>query len=310
MARIVLVHGIGRTRENADSLQQAWTDAIATGVQAAGHADLAGQIRRDLTARMAFYADLYLRPGAQGPGDDPTPDPLLDELVLAWLEHAADRAEDARDRDEAARALREIALADGSAMAIGQAQGYQQTLRPPMNVLLRLRWFTGLAVSGIASIRPALREVTRYFDGDEPIRAEATQRVRNLIGPDTRLVIAHSLGTVVAYEALHHTTHHVALITLGSPLGMRTVIYDRIQPRPPTVPPTVTAWDNFVDRDDLIAATIDLAPLFKPINNGPAPTTHAHLNNRAQPHTATHYLTSNAVGQAVATALTDPPNTP
>jgi alpha-beta hydrolase superfamily lysophospholipase len=41
--------------------------------------------------------------------------------------------------------------------------------------------------------------------------------VLELIGPETRLVIAHSLGSVVAYEALHRTERPVTLIILGSP---------------------------------------------------------------------------------------------
>jgi Alpha/beta hydrolase family len=107
----------------------------------------------------------------------------------------------------------------------------------------------------------ALTQVTRYLTDDE-IRAYAQQQVLDAIGPDTRLVIGHSLGAVVAYEALHHIHHPTALLTLGSPLALRTVVYDRLRPTPSHVPPTVTRWDNLVDRDDLVAAHLDLAPYF------------------------------------------------
>jgi hypothetical protein len=44
------------------------------------------------------------------------------------------------------------------------------------------------------------------------------------------------------------------LVTLGSPLGMWTRIYDRIQPRPPDYPNAVHRWVNVADPNDLVAA--------------------------------------------------------
>jgi hypothetical protein len=46
------------------------------------------------------------------------------------------------------------------------------------------------------------------------------------------------------------------LITLGSPLGLRTVVYDRVVPQPPCYPPRVQWWVNIADRNDLIAAEL------------------------------------------------------
>ena len=116
-------------------------------------------------------------------------------------------------------------------------------------------------------------------------------------------MIGHSLGSVVAYEALHHTSHPTSFITLGSPLGMRTLVYDKLQPQPPSIPTSVTAWHNFADIDDLVAAVLDLAPHFSPTNSTTI-TTNSDLDNEATPHDAVSYLTKKSVGHAVTAALT------
>ena len=154
----------------------------------------------------------------------------------------------------------------------------------------------------------ALTQVTRYL-ADDDIRSFAQQQVLDAIDSDTRIVIGHSLGSVVAYEALHRTSQPTALLTLGSPLGLRTVIYDKLRPRPPHVPPSVTCWDNLVDVDDLVAAHLNLAPYFPSAPGSTVtPRTTATLDNGAKPHEATHYLTKRTTGLIVADALSDRSN--
>jgi hypothetical protein len=148
-------------------------------------------------------------------------------------------------------------------------------------------------------------QVTRYMS-DEDIRTQAQQRVLNLIDYDTRLVIGHSLGSVVAYESLHHTKRPIALITLGSPLGLQNVIYrkGRLQVWPPHVPPTVTSWYNFAAKDDLVAARLDIAPYFPSAPDRTVrPISHI-VDTGSKPHDIVHYLTQPSCGQAVSYALT------
>lgn len=306
MATIVLVHGIAQEQYSADTLEAAWLPALAGGVRTSGAhalADLLWRHRADgrIDTRMAYYGDLFLSAGAQGgpssdPGDDVAAE-LTESLARALLENAAAFAADPRDRTEAARRL-------GQLDPHGEAQGARSALRPALNGLAALRWFAPLGV-GVAgrTVWRALSQVTRYL-GDERVRAEAQSRVRTQIGPDTRLVIGHSLGSVVAYEALHHCEHPVALLTLGSPLGLRTVVYDLLRPAPPTVPVAVTRWDNLVDRDDLVAARVDLAELFPAAAGSTVlPVTAPLVDNGAKPHDATHYLTKSEVGGIVSAVL-------
>jgi pimeloyl-ACP methyl ester carboxylesterase len=76
-----------------------------------------------------------------------------------------------------------------------------------------------------------------------------------VLGLGPTLVVAHSLGSVVAFETLHEHVCSVPLwVTLGSPLAMRAVVWPKVRPRPPTTPDTVVRWLNFWNRDDVIAA--------------------------------------------------------
>jgi hypothetical protein len=112
-----------------------------------------------------------------------------------------------------------------------------------------------------------------------------------------------SLGTVVAYGALHRIEQPLPLlVTMGSPLGMRTVTYDRLRPQPAAVPAMVKSWVNVADPDDLVAADLDLARRF-PGADGVLES-HWTVDNGGKAHEATHYLAKAIIGQRVVRAMT------
>ncbi|MFD0597424.1 hypothetical protein ACFQZ4_38305 [Catellatospora coxensis] len=76
-----------------------------------------------------------------------------------------------------------------------------------------------------------LKQVTSYFT-DPAVRAAARDRFAAAIGDDTRVVVAHSLGSVVAYEALCARPGWPVtdLVTLGSPLGVPHLVTHRLDP--------------------------------------------------------------------------------
>jgi len=303
MSVIVLVHGIAQEQRSADSLEASWLPALVGGVRAAGSPHLADELWRaarpgQIDTRMAFYGDLFLKDGAQGAGDDEAADSdLAEELARAWLETAASRGS-AKDRAVAAQVLAQL-TGDQS-----RAQGAWAALRPAVNGLTRIPWFApmGIAAAG-RFVKRALGQVTRYLT-DDAIRAAAIGRVKTQIGPETRLVIGHSLGSVVGYETLFEVDQPLALITLGSPLGLRRVVYDRLRPQPPRIPPPVQAWTNIADVDDLVASVLDLRRQFPP---GPGQAAISYdskrVDNGAAPHAAEHYLGKASVGAAVIQAI-------
>ncbi|TDC76208.1 hypothetical protein [Streptomyces hainanensis] len=129
-----------------------------------------------------------------------------------------------------------------------------------------LRWLCGQVAQRTQStpavversVRLFFPEVTRYFG--TPAREAVQDRVvRALKHHRPQVVIAHSLGSVVTYEALHRLPElEVDLfLTLGSPLALPTAIFHRLQPPPVdgrgTRPPGVARWVNVADVGDFVA---------------------------------------------------------
>ncbi|MFF4776908.1 hypothetical protein ACFY05_28995 [Microtetraspora fusca] len=102
-------------------------------------------------------------------------------------------------------------------------------------------------------------EVATYLGGGDP-RVKARDTVADVIRRrQPRVVVAHSLGSVVAYEAFwaHPDLSADLLVTLGSPLAMRNVVFERLLPVPVqgrgARPPGVGRWINIADKDDIAA---------------------------------------------------------
>ena len=88
-------------------------------------------------------------------------------------------------------------------------------------------------------------------------------QVSQHLNSNTKAIIGHSLGSVVAYETLQTratTSPLPLLITLGSPLGL-SAINRRLQ-RPPAYPPGLKRWVNIAAPDDIVAARPDLISVF------------------------------------------------
>jgi hypothetical protein len=91
------------------------------------------------------------------------------------------------------------------------------------------------------------------------------------------------------------------LITLGSPLGLGSVVYPRLRPQPPSWPPDVDRWVNVAHRDDFIAVEPRLAPLFRS-TDGRLVEDH-ELVSKHEHHGIAGYLERPETGLAVAEAL-------
>jgi hypothetical protein len=304
MAEIVLVHGIDQQQKSADSLESEWLPALAGGVRTAGFPDVADRIWRgavdvaNIETRMAFYGSLFLVPGQQG--DDPgefteEEAAFAEQLAMEWLKRAAGRASKARIREIGGSELAYVSK------QLGVEQGAGSLVRSAIRSVGKISWFAPYGM-GLAErfVNRSLAQVTRYLT-DQMIRSAALEAVFKLIGPETKVLIGHSLGSVVAYEAVHLMKHPLPLLlTLGSPLGLQTIVYQRLRPQPPGFPPKLLRWVNVADRDDFIAAEPDLLELF---NSGvPAEAvfeTGYTVDNGASPHNGQFYLGKAQVGRPI-----------
>ena len=309
MAEIILVHGIDQQQMTADKLESVWLPALAGGVRVAGFPDVADRIWRDagkagsIQTRMALYGTLFLTPGQQG--DDPgdfTPEEAVfaEALALEWLSHVSERATKEKTRETGERELAYVTK------QMGTEQGAGSVVRSAISSLAKITWFAPFGM-GFAErfIRRSLAQVTRYFTNDK-IRTAALDSVLKLIGPETKVLIGHSLGSVIAYEAAHLMKQPLPLLlTIGSPLGLQTIIYQRLRPQPPRFPSTVQRWVNVADRDDFIAVEPDLKELFgADVPAGARLEGGYTVDNGADPHKCDFYLGKEQVGKPLGEVFT------
>jgi hypothetical protein len=308
MAEIILVHGVDQQQMTADKLESEWIPALAGGVRVAGFPTIADRIWRDaampggIETRMAFYGHLFLTPGQQGddPGDFTVEQAKLAEtLALEWLNRAATQATKENIRESAGRELAYVTH------QMGAEQGIGKLVRGAIGSLAKIPWFAPFGM-GFAErfVRRSLAQVTKYLT-DDMIRSAALKSVFELVGPNTKVLIGHSLGSVVAYEAVHLINQPIQLlITLGSPLGLHTIVYERLHPQPPSFPANLQRWVNVADQDDFIAAEPHLEGLFgRSMPTGAVFDGGYTVDNGADPHNANFYLGKAQVGRPLGEVL-------
>jgi hypothetical protein len=275
----MLVHGIGQQRKSAAVLHDELIEALNKG--------LAG-IRDPMPAQdflCSFYGDLFLPGGMKAAGD-----PFYD----------------ARDVSEAEAALIELwwleaARTDPAVVGPSEAVKVRvpRTIQHALDALSRSTFFSGIAERAMIG---DLKQVTSYLG---PLRQRIRQRVKDSITPDIRVVIGHSLRSVVAYEALAElkSSDVRVLVTMGSPLGIRNLIFDKLEPPPVNGqgvwPGAIEHWVNIVDMGDVVAIEKKLSRLFG------ERVADRVVDNGSQAHDASMYLRTRAAGEAVALGLQD-----
>ncbi|MET7285122.1 hypothetical protein [Streptomyces sp. NPDC005573] len=316
--RLVFVHGVGGPRDAAAELA-GWTAALASGMRAAGHSDVAdGLSDGEVDRRFVHYADLFRPAQAQGSGAGDEADEatagillqLLDEM-LAGLAGALPQTPRSEHEEQAARIL---AHARVQTAPRAQEQGTMAGARRALNAattVLSTRMFRGLGQWTAPKLMVRdLGQVARYLARRETdasgltLDARVRDRVAPELGPATTVLVAHSLGTVVSWETLHERPARTGLlVTLGSPLGMRTVVWPRLVPRPQRTPEKVDAWLNFFDHDDPVAVRQRLEDDFGPNSAMVGPVSRRVDSTGFWVHPARLYLEQPAVAGPIAEAL-------
>ncbi|MFE1795182.1 hypothetical protein ACFW9L_03350 [Streptomyces sp. NPDC059517] len=313
--QLLFVHGIGRLRDTAAEHRE-WLEALAAGAKSAGMADILPILTRGDLCDVTFanYSDLFNRPGSQGQsteGLDEHAVAVMAELLNAVLEELSDTFPAGGGSPEAF-VLRDARFQLDAVVEQRQTQGLGEIGRRLVAItttMLRLpgvrrsaQWMNGQAFFF------QLAQVGRYLDRrTSKASVGVAVRARLLDGLDPSrpvVVVSHSLGTVVAYEALHDFAGTVPLwVTLGSPLALGTVVLDRLVPRPATCPEVTASWLNFWDRDDVVAGRPQLAKWIGPNSDGVEAVTKRVDSAGVWTHTATKYLKHAVVARPVIEAL-------
>ena len=152
-----------------------------------------------------------------------------------------------------------------------------------------------------------LKQVTRFLT-DRSVKDLVLARVDEQVGQGTGVLIGHSLGSVVAYEylCLYRPPSVKLLVTLGSPLGIPKLVFDRLIPVPTdhggAWPGAVARWVNVADPDDIVALRKQLAGLFPGSSHGQAVDDRL-VDNGGQPHAIDRYLNARQTGSVLGDAL-------
>jgi len=133
------------------------------------------------------------------------------------------------------------------------------------------------------------------------LRERMRARIEPLVDDDTRVIVAHSLGTVLSYMAIcNHPQWNVhTFVTLGSPLAspmLDSLLGPAPDGGPRPWPGRVERWVNVRAVGDK-AAAIPLAERFGPRVED------VLVDNGHRAHAPEPYLNSRATGEAIAAAL-------
>lgn len=240
---IIGIHGL-RNKPPADNLQALWARGILDGLQRnEGRTSDEGP-----RFKMVYWADVTYPEGSLDPRDYP--------------------------------------VYDGTGKFPEYEEGFWASLRAFGSDLLdtpldAAKQLTGIDPAGEVFLRKRFEDLHRYYN-EADIRDALRKRMRDaLTSPENVgkrvMVIAHSMGSIVAYDTLRligQERRDIVVdhfVTIGSPLGLPTVKYkiweenDRVR-----TPSIVRKWTNLSERRDPVAFDTHLARDFKPNDAGVA----------------------------------------
>lgn len=114
--------------------------------------------------------------------------------------------------------------------------------------------------AGEGSAQWEAEALARYLT-DQKLRHELRDSVQAAVQADTRVIVGHGIGALIAYEALCVVGEGVAVtfVTLGAALSGPAQIFQRTEPRPRDEqghwPAAVRHWTNIVAHSDLTATS-------------------------------------------------------
>jgi len=237
--RLVFIHGRAQEGRNPEDVRQEWISALKGGMDKSGL-----KLPVDPSAIMLpYFGDKLFSLTKNLSEIDQTAiargSPTIDPIVAFQADALEDIRKSAGISDAEVQAL-----VEGKATSLGPENW------PWILAVVRAidRWRPGASADAVKLL---LRDVYVYCTRhgiadaiDEIVRAE--------IVPEPTVVVAHSLGTVVAYNLLRNDPRLLQvrkLVTVGSPLAIRAVRRNLV----PLRSPKAEAWFNAFDTRDIVA---------------------------------------------------------
>lgn len=281
--KLVFIHGRAQEGRSSGEIAEEWRTALQAGVTDAGLPPLDLQ-----DVQVPFYGDEL--------------DRISDEFGLPLASEINARGDILQDKFLAfqAEVAREITERTGvTDDEINAEYGDNPRPRGPQN----WEWVQALIRAidrnhdGVSSafLEKFLRDVFLYTNS-----VLAKRRIDAIVSAkisrEPTIIVAHSLGTVVAYNILKEAEDLdiPLLVTLGSPLGIRAI---RNRFRPISYPAKAGAWFNAYDERDVVALypldedNFDVLPRIE--NMGEI------RNQTSNRHGIAGYLDKNVVGSRI-----------
>lgn len=291
--QLILVHGRAQEKKNAAGIKKEWIGAWEKGLAKSGRSNPLS----DADVHFPYYGD------------------TLAEMVAGRTEAQAAKIiikgppPPSAEQEVMREMLAEIALHQGiSDQDVRDEVSPEVVERGPQN----WGWVQGILSlldrnSAISARLVALvtKDVAKYLT-NASLQRTINNGVLGAVKPGQEaVVVAHSLGTVVAYNVLMSRTKAFPdvkvplFVTLGSPLAINAV---KSRLRPHTFPPPVGNWYNALDPDDVVS----LYPLTpKHFNTGRTIENHQSVDNWTDnQHSIAGYLDDKEVAKRIYDALT------
>lgn len=173
-------------------------------------------------------------------------------------------------------------------------------------------------------------ELIQIHHVNHEVRREIREALAQVLRKHRRkqiMLIAHSMGTVIAYDVLTQLVPDVKIhtfVTLGSPLGLPAVmkpIYaeqgrdfkvEKMLPAPENIQ---KAWFNFSDLRDSVALNYNLSDDFAKNSKGVGPLDFVvnndyEINRKKNPHKSYGYLRAKEVAEVIHDFLSEKPKSP
>jgi pimeloyl-ACP methyl ester carboxylesterase len=284
MALVLAIHGVGQQFKGSAVIHREWWPALSDGLARAGCAVLSPD-----QLDCVFYGDIFRSAGGLSGESRVRPEDLRqEEIELLSLLWDAASALDAQKVPNRAEFMPDESLAR-----------WPQLVQRALNSLSQSAFFAGVAQYAMLG---DLRQTELYLT-DPDVRERILERVFERLTEDTRVVLGHSLGSIVAYEALcRMPEREVHLVTIGSPLGIRNLVFDRLNPSPSSSgagawPGGALTWTNIADAGDVVALERKLSTRFGPRVRD------VLVYNGSSAHHGERYLSAREVGEAVCAAI-------
>lgn len=285
--KIIFIHGMNQQNYNADNLKQHWLDIFQQGINELKLDILA----KELDISLPFYGDLITKHQLSNRFD-------LDAfLPKSWINFHLHK--------HSATAPSTV-LNTAPTIPILPYFMPEHELKLSKRLYLASQLFKDKALKEFSVILnnfPKLHESlihkflieTYLYLANPQFMDEVHQRIlASLEADETYIIVAHSLGTVIAYNLLQQLQSHYKIqrfITLGSPLAFKVIQSKLTQPihRPQCLNGD---WHNFYSPDDFLTAF--------PLVNAPFDFQPAILNTSIStfihsPHQIAGYLQHPAV---------------